>query len=355
MGLFSKVIVLSACFVLCMAQDYEYSINQDKVSVRQGPAVSQNQFQRQPAFQSNSFQRVQPIQSAQLSKFQSIPQVKVSQLSAQPQQGAFPQNQFAGQPQNQFVGQPQEFSTESQFAAAPARFQARPVSFKPAAASTYVPQNPQSLNGNQNPNSFRQPPVQSAPSFNDESDLAPAPAPAPVPVQQFSQQPQRFQPQQEQASFEQAPVRRPAKVRLTSVTPSAAPSVSPQAQTADDLALIQEQNAAAKYSFSSQVQNGIHDNSLQREEVRDGLALKGMYAYSDGFFKRTVQYEADENGYRVVHESAEPIGNGEGPQLNLDGQAQVATDIDGASHGYSITADDIVELRKRKQPFKIAV
>ncbi len=32
----------------------------------------------------------------------------------------------------------------------------------------------------------------------------------------------------------------------------------------------------------------------------DGLALKGVYSYSDGFYKRTVHYVADENGYRVI-------------------------------------------------------
>lgn len=33
---------------------------------------------------------------------------------------------------------------------------------------------------------------------------------------------------------------------------------------------------------------------------RDGLSLTGMYSYSDGFFRRTVHYAADEGGYRVT-------------------------------------------------------
>lgn len=56
----------------------------------------------------------------------------------------------------------------------------------------------------------------------------------------------------------------------------------------------------AHYSFSSAVQDGINDNHHTREEQRDGLSLRGRYSYSDGFFKRTVHYEADEKGYRVT-------------------------------------------------------
>lgn len=61
-----------------------------------------------------------------------------------------------------------------------------------------------------------------------------------------------------------------------------------------------EQARNAHYAFGTSIDDKINDHSIQREEVRDGLALRGMYSYSDGFFKRTVHYEADENGYRVV-------------------------------------------------------
>lgn len=39
---------------------------------------------------------------------------------------------------------------------------------------------------------------------------------------------------------------------------------------------------------------------MTRSETREGTALTGMFSYSDGFFKRTVHYRADENGYRVT-------------------------------------------------------
>lgn len=92
----------------------------------------------------------------------------------------------------------------------------------------------------------------------------------------------------------------------------------------------------------------------------DGLSLKGMYSYSDGFFRRTVHYAADEGGYRVTkygglnndyltyteldhsqkifdyREEIEPIGDG--PQFNPDGKADVSTSLTGR---YTITTDDL--------------
>lgn len=69
----------------------------------------------------------------------------------------------------------------------------------------------------------------------------------------------------------------------------------------EELTLDEEDFARnAQYSFASAVDDGIHDNSQIRQETRDGLKVTGTYAYSDGYFKRTVNYEADENGYRVV-------------------------------------------------------
>lgn len=66
--------------------------------------------------------------------------------------------------------------------------------------------------------------------------------------------------------------------------------------------LLREQKEAqsAHYSFGSSIQDTINDHAIVRQETRDGVALKGMYSYSDGFYTRTVHYEADENGYRVV-------------------------------------------------------
>lgn len=66
--------------------------------------------------------------------------------------------------------------------------------------------------------------------------------------------------------------------------------------------LLREQKEAqsAHYTFDSSIQDTINDHAIIRQETRDGLALKGMYSYSDGFYTRTVHYEADEGGYRVV-------------------------------------------------------
>ncbi|KAE8738922.1 Cuticle Protein CPR RR Unclassified 25 [Frankliniella occidentalis] len=88
-----------------------------------------------------------------------------------------------------------------------------------------------------------------------------------------------------------------------------------------------------------------------RQETRDGLNLAGLYSYSDGFFRRTVHYEADENGYRVTKEEVEPLGDG--PQPDPAGTADVRAQISGTDFGYRITADDIRE--KTKEPVKEAV
>ncbi|XP_066149107.1 uncharacterized protein Cpr51A [Euwallacea fornicatus] len=87
-----------------------------------------------------------------------------------------------------------------------------------------------------------------------------------------------------------------------------------------------QQNVAAKYKFSSDINDHISDLTHQRSEERDGLALKGMYSYSDGYYKRTVHYVADENGYRVTGMEAVPL---DGPHVNLAGTASV----DAAAHG----------------------
>lgn len=101
-----------------------------------------------------------------------------------------------------------------------------------------------------------------------------------------------------------------------------------------------QENKNAHYSFASSVQDSINDHSITRQETRNGLALSGMYSYSDGFFKRTVHYEADEGGYRVVKEEIEPIGDG--PRINPLGKADVSSSLAGS---YSITADDIAPVK----------
>ncbi|XP_023718820.1 AP2-associated protein kinase 1 isoform X1 [Cryptotermes secundus] len=103
--------------------------------------------------------------------------------------------------------------------------------------------------------------------------------------------------------------------------------------------LFQKQARNAKYSFNSAINDNIMDNTQIRQEERNGLELFGYYSYSDGFYKRTVHYKADEHGYRVTKEEIEPIGNG--PQVNLEGDAVVNTNIAGVNNKYSITTADI--------------
>lgn len=77
--------------------------------------------------------------------------------------------------------------------------------------------------------------------------------------------------------------------------------VVPQARLSEEeLQLQQEQAQNAHYTFGTSIDDSINDHAIHRQETRSGLALKGMYSYSDGYFKRTIHYEADENGYRVV-------------------------------------------------------
>lgn len=64
--------------------------------------------------------------------------------------------------------------------------------------------------------------------------------------------------------------------------------------------LFQKQARNAKYSFNSAINDNIMDNTQIRQEMRNGLKLSGFYSYSDGFYKRTVHYKADEHGYRVT-------------------------------------------------------
>lgn len=105
-----------------------------------------------------------------------------------------------------------------------------------------------------------------------------------------------------------------------------------------------EQAKSAYYSFGSSVQDTINDHEHVRQETREGLKLTGMYSYSDGFFKRTVHYVADEGGYRVVKEDVTPI-TGDGPKFNPKGTADVKNSLAG---DYSITVNDF-KLNKEQE------
>lgn len=99
-------------------------------------------------------------------------------------------------------------------------------------------------------------------------------------------------------------------------------------------ALEEYQNKSAQYSYNSSIDDNINDGMIERKEERDGSKVKGSYSYSDGFVRRSVYYEADENGYRVVKEETEEIGDG--PQFNSDGQADIDSSLSGK---YSIRLD----------------
>lgn len=116
----------------------------------------------------------------------------------------------------------------------------------------------------------------------------------------------------------------------------------------DDKALEEFQAKSAHYSYDSSITDTISDQTVQRQETREGLALKGMYAYSDGFYKREVHYVADDKGYRVVKEISIPIGDG--PQEDPNGKADVSSSLSGS---YSITADDIARPSYKKHPKKV--
>jgi len=147
----------------------------------------------------------------------------------------------------------------------------------------------------------------------------------------------------EAKASEVAPVRHPSSSysRQTSDEYSRTPPVSyGSSMKSMDEDYAEEQAKSAKYAFASAVDDGIMDQSQVRQEVRDGLKVKGSYSYSDGFYKRTIKYEADEGGYRVVGEETEPIGAG--PQVDLlNGKADVHTQVDGFNTQYSISADEI--------------
>lgn len=119
---------------------------------------------------------------------------------------------------------------------------------------------------------------------------------------------------------------------ISSINPTFSSQTPEEAEERAELERVQ--NESAQYSFNSHVEDKINDNMIAREETRDGTKVSGMYSYSDGFVMRTVYYEADEEGYRVVKEETQEIGDG--PQYNPEGQA----DVEGSLIGkYSIKLD----------------
>ncbi|GLG95725.1 Uncharacterized protein GBIM_02641, partial [Gryllus bimaculatus] len=97
-----------------------------------------------------------------------------------------------------------------------------------------------------------------------------------------------------------------------------------------------KQNANAHYAFQADVDDRVSDLTLHRQEARDGLAVSGSFAYSDGYVRRLVKYVADENGYRVLSDEAEPL---EGPKGDPEGVASVRTVVEGQELSYSVQND----------------
>jgi hypothetical protein len=63
----------------------------------------------------------------------------------------------------------------------------------------------------------------------------------------------------------------------------------------------------ARYYFASDVEDQTSGLTQHRDEMRDGLKVRGSFSYSDGFLRRQVIYEADENGYRIVRYTSELV------------------------------------------------
>ncbi|XP_077301074.1 uncharacterized protein LOC143921598 [Arctopsyche grandis] len=124
-----------------------------------------------------------------------------------------------------------------------------------------------------------------------------------------------------------------------------APVVAHRRTSDEEAELFRKQAEGAHYSFDSSIDDGINGQSHSRTETRDGLNVQGMYSYNDGYYKRTVYYEADDKGYRIVKEENEPVGDG--PVYDKNGEAYVKSSLGSE---YTITVDDI-----QKVPEKINV
>nr|XP_023022826.1 uncharacterized protein LOC111511051 [Leptinotarsa decemlineata] len=103
-----------------------------------------------------------------------------------------------------------------------------------------------------------------------------------------------------------------------------------------------QQALNAKYQFSTYMDDNIKGSFLSRAEVRSGLKVKGQYEYDDGFVHRTVYYEADENGYRIVREETKPSIK----TTPLDGTAKVQIHLDGTQVDYNIARKDVTSPTK---------
>ncbi|XP_017039240.1 uncharacterized protein LOC108086725 [Drosophila ficusphila] len=114
----------------------------------------------------------------------------------------------------------------------------------------------------------------------------------------------------------------------------AAPREETEQERIDREELEKYQNENASYQFNAKVDDQINDGQITRTEEREGGTVRGSYSYFDGFVKRRVEYIADKDGYRVLKDEMEDVGDG--PRFNPEGQA----DVEGSLIGkYSIKLD----------------
>lgn len=122
-------------------------------------------------------------------------------------------------------------------------------------------------------------------------------SPAPGPVHSFLQLDSKTEVEPENIQI-------PIQQRFSQIsTPSRKPSskvVTKKDESTFDEETFRRQAANAKYMFSSDIDDSINGNLHKRAEIREGNNVRGKYSYSDGFFKRTVNYEADDKGFRIV-------------------------------------------------------
>ncbi|EDV56021.1 cuticle protein 7 [Drosophila erecta] len=121
---------------------------------------------------------------------------------------------------------------------------------------------------------------------------------------------------------------------LVAVCMAAPPREETEAERLEREEYEKYQNENAQYSFNSKVDDNINDGQISRTEEREGGTVRGSYSYFDGYVKRRVEYVADQNGYRVVKDEMEDVGNG--PTFNPDGIAEVEGSLIGK---YSIKLD----------------
>lgn len=260
-----------------------------------------------------------PVPASQFTTTTPLPvtEYKTEQEFAQPQQYVQPAQKFV-QPTQQYVQPSQQYVQPSQQYVQqeyvqPAQKFAQPAHRFGSAVHKYA----QPAQQAQQIQQFRTsapvtaaPELEATPIATEAPTLVVVPSDIPVPavrapvrrvkINRHPIQPQPVQPQPQPQPQQQPKLQFKGQDFIDTEELPETQEVTKFEETEQERLLREKQAKNAHYSFGTSIDDKINDHSIQREEVRDGLALHGMYSYSDGFFKRTVHYEADENGYRVV-------------------------------------------------------